>query len=407
MKTPVPSALNDRFLTAKDAANLLGVSVPTLYVYVGKKGIRSRSVPGTRSRLYWKADLERIKRVRPGCSSVQEPAAPTELTYITGQDLLYRGQSAVKLAGFASLETVAALLWEVEESYAFTTDLLAAPPVFGAVQSLLRDQPDLTRAAALLPLLDAADALGASRCRQDLGRTGANILRWLAAIVTGAADATDEPLHLVLGRRLGRGSDDTELIRPLLVLAADHGLEQSALAVRSVAASGVSLWRAVAAGLSVSTEQRKTSGWLAAIAGLLDKIEHSPEPGAIVKALVADGGVPPGFQIATYGHDEPVYHTGDPRARALLGHCGKVMGSAPSFRRLKAALSTARESAGLEPNFALACLFVIRSLGLDPAVPLFAIGRCVGWIAHAIEQKQSGLAVHARAVYTGPLPPQR
>ena len=262
--------------------------------------------------------------------------------------------------------------------------------MFAAVQSLLRDQPDITRAAALFPILDAADPHADAASRRDLGRTGASILRWLAAIVVGAASAADEPIHLLLGRRFGRGPGDTELIRRLLVLAADHGLEQSALAVRSVAGSGVSLWRAVAAGLSVSVEQRKTSGWLAAIGGFLDEIELSPDPGASVKALAADGRVPPGFQVAAYGGGEPVYRKGDPRARALLDHCGKVMGSTPSFRRLNAALSTARESAGLEPNFALACLFVTRSLGLDPAPPLFAVGRTAGWIAHAIEQREGG-----------------
>jgi citrate synthase len=45
-------------------------------------------------------------------------------------------------------------------------------------------------------------------------------------------------------------------------------------------------------------------------------------------------------------------------------------------------------------------------LGLprDSALGLFIIGRTVGWIAHAIEQYESGILIRPRARYLGPMP---
>jgi hypothetical protein len=41
-----------RFVNAAEAALALGVTVPTLYAYVGRKGIRTQRVPGSRQTNY-------------------------------------------------------------------------------------------------------------------------------------------------------------------------------------------------------------------------------------------------------------------------------------------------------------------------------------------------------------------
>ena len=58
-------------------------------------------------------------------------------------------------------------------------------------------------------------------------------------------------------------------------------------------------------------------------------------------------------------------------------------------------------------DFALAT--VARTLGLPPggAVALFALGRTVGWIGHAIEQYRSGSLIRPRARYVGEQPRDR
>jgi hypothetical protein len=51
----------------------------------------------------------------------------------------------------------------------------------------------------------------------------------------------------------------------------------------------------------------------------------------------------------------------------------------------------------------LALATVARALGLPPggAVALFAVGRTVGWIGHAIEQYAGDVLVRPRACYVG------
>jgi citrate synthase len=49
---------------------------------------------------------------------------------------------------------------------------------------------------------------------------------------------------------------------------------------------------------------------------------------------------------------------------------------------------------------------VARAYRLPEQAPLllFALGRTIGWIAHAIEEYASGQLIRPRARYTGPAP---
>ena len=61
---------------------------------------------------------------------------------------------------------------------------------------------------------------------------------------------------------------------------------------------------------------------------------------------------------------------------------------------------------GRHPNvdFALAAAAMGLGLPRNAALGLFIIGRTVGWIAHAIEQYESGVLIRPRARYLGPRP---
>src|SRR5690606_37127685 len=50
------------YLSAEEAAGILGVNLPTLYAYVSRKNIRSVKVEGSRKRRYWAADIERLTK---------------------------------------------------------------------------------------------------------------------------------------------------------------------------------------------------------------------------------------------------------------------------------------------------------------------------------------------------------
>jgi citrate synthase len=55
-------------------------------------------------------------------------------------------------------------------------------------------------------------------------------------------------------------------------------------------------------------------------------------------------------------------------------------------------------------DFALATVARVLGLPAGGAVALFALGRTVGWIGHAIEQYQSGSLIRPRARYVGEPP---
>jgi hypothetical protein len=61
---------------------------------------------------------------------------------------------------------------------------------------------------------------------------------------------------------------------------------------------------------------------------------------------------------------------------------------------------------GERPTVDLALVTVARTLDLPPggATALFALGRTIGWIGHAIEQYEGGSLIRPRARYVGEQP---
>ena len=113
----------DDYLTAREAAERLGVKLPTLYSYASRGLIQS--VPGgPRSRRYRRADLDRLcarRDARAGhgpaaASALQwgEPVLDTRITSISlAHGPQYRGRFAVELAAAdVPFEVVADLLWD-------------------------------------------------------------------------------------------------------------------------------------------------------------------------------------------------------------------------------------------------------------------------------------------------------
>ena len=124
---------------------------------------------------------------------------------------------------------------------------------------------------------------------------------------------------------------------------------------------------------------------------LVEEAERSGAERAVGRWLAREQRLP-GF-----GH--PLYPEGDPRASALLDGFG--------LDALFASLRDVMEDAtGDLPNvdFALAALARVYRLPRDAPFRLFALGRSIGWAAHAIEQAASDQLIRPRALYNGSLP---
>src|SRR5215831_19149800 len=105
-------------LTARQAADRLGIKLDTLYAYVSRGRLRSVMVPGTRERRYRSEDVEALLDSRSGARPPQS-AEPEALMPVIGSSICliedgrfyYRGEDAVRLSDSATLEEVARLLW--------------------------------------------------------------------------------------------------------------------------------------------------------------------------------------------------------------------------------------------------------------------------------------------------------
>src|SRR5262249_59679339 len=109
-----------------------------------------------------------------------------------------------------------------------------------------------------------------------------------------------------------------------------------------------------------------------------------------------------GEELPGFGHR--LYPSGDPRAKMLLSLAES--GGNLSAARLALALSEAGHAlTGQYPTLDFGLAALARALRLPRGSPLalFALGRTIGWIAHAIEQDSSNQLIRTRARYVGRL----
>jgi citrate synthase len=412
MKPIAPT--DSELLSAREAAELLEVKLPTLYAYVSRGQLQSAPGAGGPGRLYRRDEVERLRarhRARAGHGAVAagalrfgEPALDSAITEITAAGPRYRGHPATELAerGIA-FEAVAELLWRGE--------MAAGPPwVPGAIRlpvsrlspmvpagappsaalplvvaSLsLRDrarfhaplEAELLRARALIRHMAASLALGAAprRLRRALA---AKTVAGAVAVALGAAETT------AVVRRLDE----------LLVLCADHELNASSFAARVAASTGADLYACVGAALGA------LSGPLHG--GACDRVEafvaEARDPAraaSVVYERTRRGEAIPGFGM-------PLYPDGDPRAAFILA---RVRSGAKAVRTALALAGAMQRSKRERPTIDFALVAAAHALALGPgaASAIFAVGRAAGWIAHVLEQRQAGYLMRPRAKYIGP-----
>ncbi|OLL29682.1 citrate synthase [Burkholderia sp. SRS-W-2-2016] len=406
---------NPNFLTAAEAAATLGVSVATLYAYVSRGMLGSSADAHSRHRLYDAAEVRRLarrkadgKRAGKVAQKVLDwgvPVLESSITLVADGRLLYRGHDAIELARGASLEEVAALLWEcTPRRIADAPPVPLAPAQWAAWLKLWSDSTPLDRALVLLPAAAAQMPRVWALGRDAQLDTACAVMRLLAAAMLPAAPS-NEPLHRQIAAGWGvRNRQQGALLRAALVACADHELNASTFTVRCITSTGTHLFGAVAGGLAALAGPRH-GGETVRIAALLDEASRAPDLDRyLANRLAHHGPGAPGAVLSGFGH--PLYPDGDPRARLLLS---MLADCAPARSPLNDVLNLARavrDTTGAEPtvDFALAALERVLGLPAGAAFTLFAVGRVVGWIAHAMEQTRDGRLIRPRARYVGEYP---
>jgi len=397
-------------MTAGRAAEALGVSVATLYSYVSRGMLRSFSVEASpRLRRYLRDDVTRLIEQRefkrnPGKAAARglhwgSPVLESALTLISEGRLFYRGEDALELAQRSSVENVAALLWTGDSTQAghIFSKKSAGLPL--RIPGLLKTDADLgpiERCQLMLPVAAALDLAAYDLQPSAVAKTGARILRLLLSVIL---------------RRLPQGPIDTALteawlptrksaapaLRAALILCADHELNVSAFTARCIASARATPYEVVIGALAAFRGPQH-GGVSEQVEALFEQTERTDRLRDVFSRRLRSTGSLPGF-----GH--PLYPQGDPRA-ALLISLAETYGIRSAVESARRLVRTAQSLVGQHPNLDFGLVTLRRGLNLprEGSMALFALGRSVGWIAHAIEQYADSRLIRPRARYIGPIP---
>ena len=373
------------WIGADEAMKRLGIRPQTLYAYVSRGRLEARPDPGDpRRSLYSAEEIAGLAARRAGPRRAAdiatnaiawgEPVLASSLTTISRGRLCYRGRDAIRLSEHATLEDAAALFWDAP----YAPRLRGEVAPVGALKA---------RLFAALAARAGVDPHTRGRSKPVLASDAASLLETLCA---AAGASGTGPIHQRLATAWDLDPRGGDFVRRALVLLLDHELNASTFSARVAASTGASLAASALAGLST------LSGPLhgACVNGVIKFIRESERVGAhnAVRARLDEGRTLPGF-----GH--PLYPDVDPRASSLLAALSPI----DAIATLCAAVEA---ECGARPNvdLAIAALSVTFDFPEDAAFAVFAIGRAVGWLGHAMEQIETGALIRPRARYIGVAP---
>jgi citrate synthase len=401
--------MDDRFLTAQEAAAELGISLATLYAYASRGMLRSERAPGeTRARRYPREDVLRLKekkelrkepeKAAPKALSWGMPVLESALTLIQDGRLYYRGRDAVELARTSSVEQVAALLWTGDPGEADRLFAGAAgePPSIG--WPLPGGLTPIERCQMAVPLAGAQDLAAWDLRPAAVAATGARILRFMAEVAAGYPPSSSSIATLL---QAGWAPGRPEVAGPIgaaLILAADHELNVSAFTARCVASANASPWDVVLAGLAALK-----GSWHGGHTERVEALFREAGTAEGARQVMADR-LRRGEPIPGCGHT--LYPDGDPRGAALLEMAREIAPESPEVELALAMADAYRELIHEHPTIDHGLVALSRALDLPERTPLalFALGRTIGWIGHAIEQYGVGKLIRPRAAYVGEMP---
>jgi citrate synthase len=335
--------------------------------------------------------------------------------------LVYRGYDIHELAGKASFEEVAYLLWMGHlPNQAELSELMQQ---LGQQRYLPDDVVAVIRAipASAHPmdaLRTGVSALGASDADEfddtpDLNEAISLTAKFPGILATffrlrqGLEPVTPKPEHNTaqsyLYQLFGKEPEEKHW-RPLevyLTLLADHGMNASTFTARVIASTGSDLSSAV-------------TGAVGALKGPL----HGGAPSKVLDMLEAIGtaenvdawlteALDRGDRLMGFGHR--VYKAEDPRAEILRG-MAREASTAEFFElsrrteeRALEMLHERKPGRRLYTNVEFYSAAVLSAVGLpgDMFTPTFATSRVVGWTAHVLEQVANNRLIRPQSEFVG------
>ncbi len=345
-------------------------------------------------------------------------AAKTVMSHVDGDAgrLIVRGHELDELADRFTFEALLSLLWDGfldtlpedmqsaigsarERAFAVLKVAMPLPKSLSAIEKLRyllsalpdsepeQDHPLL--AVASVPVFTAA------------------VLRGL----NGEAPIAPDPAlgHAEDFLRMLRGeavpSHHAKALDTYLVTVADHGLNASTFAARTIASTQAGMFSSIVGGVC-------------ALKGPL----HGGAPGPVLDMLDAIGSpdaasgwltqaVQRGDRLMGFGHR--VYRVRDPRAdvlkrvaRSLREDENRIKFAEQVEQAALTVLADQKKGRVLETNVEFYTALVLEALKLprESFTMIFAMGRVAGWTAHVLEQLKGGRLIRPQSEYIGPMP---
>jgi citrate synthase len=346
--------------------------------------------------------------------------AETALSEVDGERgrLVIGGLELERLAPWAEVEDVAALLWDGQIPDPSKKD--AVRRMFG--QGRARAFARLDSLGNALLLGDPMDSLRASLAHLPSSETsGPDIAGAVAVfaaarvrIAAGLSPVAPDPeaphaadyLHMAQGSPVSPAA--ARALDTYLVTVADHGMNASTFAARVVTSTGSDTVSAVVAAV-----------------GALKGPLHGGAPGPVLDMLDAIGSadrattwlqdeISSGRRIMGMGHR--IYRVRDPRADVLEQAARRLESGADATPRLALARAVERSAEellarrhperALRANVEFYTAVLLEAIGIPRQAfsPTFAVGRVIGWYAHIEEQRRTGRLIRPSSIYVGPAP---
>jgi citrate synthase len=195
--------------------------------------------------------------------------------------------------------------------------------------------------------------------------------------------------------------EDAKIIDLDLVLHAEHSVNASTFAARVAAGTAADLGSCIVA--AIATLKGPLHG--GAAEAVQKTVEEIGDPQKAIDYI--EEKIKAGEKVMGFGHR--VYKNEDPRGselRDVARELGHKRGNDKWFQILQE-VERAMEpyrSKGIYPNVDFYAGAVYSLLGIpdEQFIPMFAVGRMPGWVAHVLEQYSDNVLIRPLLDYTGP-----
>lgn len=384
--------MSDELLTAAEAAARMGIKRESIYAYVSR-GVLERIREG-RASYFRAADVDRLMQEgrRP---SLHEFGKTSRLSTLTDGMLHYRGTPAIQLAD-RSFESVAQFLWtgRWEDNAQWVADTALVKSARGVTARLPQSTIASDRLRVVLAAATAADPFRSGFSTRSASHTAGALLQSLVEAMPTRSEPAGEGMAALLWSRvstLDATPAHLHLLNATMVLLADHGLSASTYAAQIAASARADLYGVLAVGLGVGSGAVVGTS-ATAVESMLRSFVDAESAEYALSARLRDEERLPGF-----GH--PLHPQGDARAALLLDLLEPFAPSNVRLQRSFDVVALLRERRLPPPNAYLALGMISDSFEMEPGASelIFGVARSAGWIAHAIDEYETGTMRRLRA----------